>query len=173
MYTSAEFDEKDAEDLKETFHALFESYKIDIVLSGHTQYYQRSLPLTYNNDDPFYPVVMDQNNYEYTNQDSGIIFVSAGTAGDELHKVAYSLPYYVIQEQKFGFLNFDLENNGYTLIGTFYETDDLGILDRFMISKDNSGEKIYFDDDNNNEGEEIKSDPFDDDNNKYYFVSMK
>jgi predicted MPP superfamily phosphohydrolase len=154
MYTSAEFDEKDAEDLKETFHALFESFKVDLVLSGHTQYYQRSLPLIYNNDDPFYPVVMDQNNYEYTNHDSGIIFVSAGTAGDELHKVAYSYPYYVKQEQKFGFLNFDLENNGYTLMGTFYETDDLEILDRFVISKDSSGEKIYFDDDDNNNNNE-------------------
>jgi predicted MPP superfamily phosphohydrolase len=154
MYTSAEFDEKDAEDLKETFHALFESFKVDLVLSGHTQYYQRSLPLIYNNDDPFYPVVMDQNNYEYTNHDSGIIFVSAGTAGDELHKVAYSYPYYVKQEQKFGFLNFDLENNGYTLMGTFYETDDLEILDRFVISKDSSGEKIYFDNNNNNNNEE-------------------
>jgi predicted MPP superfamily phosphohydrolase len=155
MYTSAEFDKKDAEDLKETFHALFESFKVDLVLSGHTQYYQRSLPLIYNNDDPFYPVIMDQNNYEYTNHDSGIIFVSAGTAGDELHKVAYSYPYYVKQEQKFGFLNFDLENNGYTLMGTFYETDDLEILDRFVISKDSSGEKIYFDDDNNNNEEEV------------------
>lgn len=143
MYNSADFGKKDSEELKNTFHKLFEEYKVDLVLSGHTQYYQRSLPLSYNNDDPFYPVVMDQNNYEYNNQD-GIIFVSAGTAGDELHKIAYSYPYYVIQEQKFGFLNFDLKNNGYTLMGTFYETDDLDILDRFVISKDNSGKKTYF-----------------------------
>lgn len=143
MYNSADFGKKDSEELKNTFHKLFEEYKVDLVLSGHTQYYQRSLPLSYNNDDPFYPVVRDQNNYEYNNQD-GIIFVSAGTAGDELHKIAYSYPYYVIQEQKFGFLNFDLKNNGYTLMGTFYETDDLDILDRFVISKDNSGKKTYF-----------------------------
>jgi hypothetical protein len=41
-------------------------------------------------------------------------------------------------------LNFDLKNNGNTLIGTFYDTDDRDILDRFVISKDNNGEKTYF-----------------------------
>ena len=42
---------------------------------------------------------MDQNRYEYTNND-GVMFVTAGTAGtagDDLHNIAYSLSYYVIQ----------------------------------------------------------------------------
>ncbi|HSF51133.1 MAG TPA: metallophosphoesterase [Nitrososphaeraceae archaeon] len=143
MYTSADFDRKDSENLKNTFHQLFEKYQIDLVLSGHTQYYQRSLPISYNNYNATIPVVMDQNNYEYNNQD-GIIFVTAGTAGEKLHKIAYFLPYYTIQKDKFGFLNFDLKNKGHTLIGTFYDTDDLDILDRFVISKDNhSGNKTF------------------------------
>jgi hypothetical protein len=86
---------------------------------------------------------MDHNNNEYNNQD-GIIFVTAGTAGDNLHKITYFLPYYTIQKDKFGFLNFELENKGHTLIGTFYDTDDLDILDRFVISKDNDRGKITF-----------------------------
>ena len=86
---------------------------------------------------------MDQNNNENNNQD-GIIFVTAGTAGDELHKITYFLPYYTIQKGKFGFLNFDLKNKEQTPTGTFYDTDDLDILDRFVISKDNdSGKKTY------------------------------
>ena len=80
---------------------------VDLVLSGHTQYYQRSLPLSYNNYDPAYPVTIDQNNYDHSDQD-GIIFLTAGTAGDKLHNIDYFLPYYVIQERYFGFLNFDL-----------------------------------------------------------------
>jgi Calcineurin-like phosphoesterase len=136
MYSSADFDRKYSEQLKNTFHQLFEKYQIDLVLSGHTQYYQRSLPLLYNKDNATTPFVMDQNNTEYNNQD-GIIFITAGTAGDKLHHISYYLPYYKIQKEKFGFLNFDLENNGYTLTGTFYDTDDLDILDRFVISKDN------------------------------------
>ncbi|HEX6294655.1 MAG TPA: metallophosphoesterase [Nitrososphaeraceae archaeon] len=143
MYTSADFDKKDSEKLKNTFHKLFEKYQVDLVLSGHTQYYQRSLPISYNNDDATIPVVMDHNNNEYNNQD-GIIFVTAGTAGDNLHKITYFLPYYTIQKDKFGFLNFELENKGHTLIGTFYDTDDLDILDRFVISKDNDRGKKTF-----------------------------
>jgi hypothetical protein len=162
MYSSADFDRKDSEQLKNTFHQLFEKYRVDLVLSGHTQYYQRSLPLSYNNDNPIYPIIMDQNNNnEYSNND-GIIFVTAGTAGDALHNIDYFLPYYVIQQGQFGFLNFDLTNNGQTIISTFYDTDDYDILDRFIISKDYSGKKTY------SEGEE-KPDKFGD--NNHYFVS--
>ncbi|MGE0243914.1 MAG: metallophosphoesterase, partial [Nitrososphaeraceae archaeon] len=144
MYTSAKFDENDSKELEKTFHKLFEENKIDLVLSGHTQYYQRSLPLSYNKNNPIHPVVMDRNNNEYTNND-GVIFVTAGTAGDELHHIEYILPYYVIQKGKFGFLNFDLTNRGHTIIGTFHNTDDSTILDKFVISKDSTGEKTFSD----------------------------
>jgi len=163
MYTSADFDIKDSEQLKNTFHQLFEKYQVDLVLSGHTQYYQRSLPLSYNNDNPRSPIIMDQNNNEYSNND-GIIFVTAGTAGDALHNIDYFHPYYAIQEGKFGFLNFDLTNNGQTIISTFYDTDDHDILDRFIISKDKSGKKTYSE-------KEKKLGKFGD--NKHYFVSTK
>ena len=62
------FDRKYLEQLKNTFHQLFEKYKIDLVLSGHTQYYQRSLPLAYNNYNTTNPFVINQNNNEYTNK---------------------------------------------------------------------------------------------------------
>jgi len=166
MYTSANFDRKDSENLKNTFHQLFEKYQIDLVLSGHTQYYQRSLPLLYNNNDSTFPTIIDQNNNNGYTNNKGVIFVTAGTAGDALHNIDYFHPYYVIQEGKFGFLNFDLENNGHTLMGTFYETDARDILDRFVISKDNSEKKTYSDD----EGE--KPDKFGGDN-KLYFASTK
>jgi hypothetical protein len=162
MYSASDFDEKDSEELKDTFHELFESHKVDLVLSGHTQYYQRSLPLSYNNDNPFYPVVMDNNNNnEYTNQ-NGIIFMTAGTAGDELHDIDYLLPYYVIQEQKHGFLNFELTNNGETLLGTFHDTDDPYILDKFVISKDITGMKTF---------SEENFGPYDNNNNNFRFTS--
>ena len=166
MYTSANFDRKDSENLKNTFHQLFEKYQIDLVLSGHTQYYQRSLPLLYNNNDSTSPSIIDQNNNNGYTNNKGVIFVTAGTAGDALHNIDYFHPYYVIQEGKFGFLNFDLKNNGHTLMGTFYETDARDILDRFVISKDNSEKKTYSDD----EGE--KPDKFGGDN-KLYFASTK
>ena len=63
-------------------------------------------------------LLMDQNNTEYNNQD-GVIFITAGTAGDKLHHISYYFPYYKIQKRKIGFLNFNLENNGHILIGHF------------------------------------------------------
>jgi len=78
-YTSAKFDEKDSRKLENTFHKLFEYYHVDPVLSGHTQYYQRSLPLSYNQDNHIQPVVINQNNKEYKNN-VGVIFVTTGTA---------------------------------------------------------------------------------------------
>ena len=66
MYTTSDFDESGSEHLKTTFHELLERYNVDLVLSGHTQYYQRSLPLSYNNYDPAYPVTKDQNNYDHS-----------------------------------------------------------------------------------------------------------
>ncbi|HJU59448.1 MAG TPA: metallophosphoesterase [Nitrososphaeraceae archaeon] len=162
MYTSAKFDEKDSEELTYTFHELFESYKVDLVLSGHTQYYQRSLPLSYNNDYPIYPIVMDENIKDYSNQ-NGIIFVTIGTAGDELHNIDYLLPYYVIQEKKHGFLNFEMTNKGQTLVGTFHDTDSPNILDKFVISKDMTDKKKLFSEENPR--------PYDNDNNNFYFTS--
>ena len=155
LYTASDFDEKASEELKTTFHKLFEEYHVDLVLSGHTQYYQRSLPLSYNNDNPSYPVVMDKINSDYRDN-QGIIFLTAGTAGDELHKIDYILPYYVIQERYFGFLNFDLRNDGQTLVGTFYDTENLEIMDKFEVSKVRTGEKIYSDENSQ------------EDNNKYF-----
>ena len=158
MYTASDFDENASEELKETFHELFEKYHVDFVLSGHTQYYQRSLPLSYNNDNPAYPVVMDNINYKYTDKD-GIIFLTAGTAGDELHNIDYLLPYYVIQKRDFGFINFDVRNSGHTLVGTFYDTENLGIVDEFEISKDRTGKKIYSDEYSQNYNNEYFSYP--------------
>jgi len=160
MYTSATFDENEAEDLKNTFHELFETFKVDLVLSGHTQYYQRSLPLSYNRDNPIYPVVLNNNNNEYS-QNNGIIFITAGTAGDKLQDIEKLLPYYILQEKRYGFLNFKLTNNGQTLVGTFHDTDDSEILDKFTISKNSNGNKMISD--------EI-SNTYDD---RFYYTSEK
>src|SRR5688500_20255105 len=91
-----------------------------------------------------------RSNNKYSNN-NGIIFVTAGTAGDDLHDIAYSLSYYVIQQGQFGFLNLDLTNNGQTLVSTFYDTDDTNVLDRFVISKDITGKKTFSEDNRSEE----------------------
>ncbi len=145
FYSASHFDENASEDLRKAFQRMFEKNGVDIVLNGHTQYYQRSLPLSYNKDNPLYPIVTNQQNYEYKNN-NGIIFITAGTAGDDLQNIDYYLPYTVIQKRSHGFLNFDIKDNGNTLVGTFYDNKKLTILDKFTLSKNENGKDHSLDD---------------------------
>jgi hypothetical protein len=69
--------------------------------------------------------------YENTN---GIIYLTVGTAGDELQQIMVKEDYYVIQKEKHGFLNLKLENNGKTIVGEFHTNNDK-ILDNFEVIK--------------------------------------
>lgn len=65
---------------------MFGKYNVDLVLSGHTQYYQRTSPLSYNKNNDLRPVITNHKNYEDNNK-NGKIFITAGAAGDDLHKI--------------------------------------------------------------------------------------
>ena len=69
--------------------------------------------------------------YENTN---GIIYLTVGTAGDELQQINEKEDYYIIQKERYGFLNLKLENNGKTIVGEFHTNNDK-ILDNFEIKK--------------------------------------
>src|ERR671913_2302697 len=124
-----------AEELRNTYHPLFEKYNVDLVISSHNQYYERTYPLLYNQDDDQAPIVIDNSESSYYNTD-GIIFLTVGTAGDELQDIIDHEDYYIIQEEEYGFLNLKLKNNGKTLVGEFRTgDDDDDILDNFKLTK--------------------------------------
>ena len=124
-----------AEELRNTYHPFFEKYNVDLVISSHNQYYERTYPLLYNQDDDQAPIVIDNSESSYYNTD-GIIFLTVGTAGDELQDIIDYEDYYIIQEEEYGFLNLKLENNGKTLVGEFRTgEDDDDILDSFKLTK--------------------------------------
>jgi hypothetical protein len=129
-----------AQELRNTYLPLFEKFNVDLVISSHNQYYERTFPLLYNNEDDAVPIFGGDNpDPDYYHNPNGIIFLTVGTAGDKLQKIVDRKDYYVIQDDEvYGVLNFDLADNGQTLIGTFYDTDNHTILDKFVISKDNS-----------------------------------
>ncbi len=79
------------------------------------------------------PIITNHSQSDYSDKDNGIIFLTVGTAGDELDPVKEKHKYYVIQESKFGFLNVKIENNGKTLSGQFH-TNDGKILDQFTLN---------------------------------------
>jgi hypothetical protein len=133
-------DKKEAEQLRETYQQLFQHYDVDLVISSHNQYYERTYPILFNennekkNDksDASQPIiaVQQQSKYPPTN---GIIFLTVGTAGDELDPVTENPYFYAVQESKFGFLNIKIQNNGDTLVGEFL-TNDGYVLDHFELN---------------------------------------
>jgi hypothetical protein len=130
---STKHDKDDAEELRNTYHPLFEQYDVDLVISSHNQYYERTYPLLYNHEDDQEPIVIDNSESNYYNTD-GIIFLTVGTAGDELHDIEDKEDYYIIQKERYGFLNLKLENNGKTIVGEFH-TNKGKILDNFELTK--------------------------------------
>ena len=138
---STDQDKLEAEQLRDTYQQLFQQYDVDLVISSHNQYYERTYPILYNEQyekntnkkvEPK-PIVTNHSINEYSDKD-GIIFLTVGTAGDELDPVKEKHRYYVIQDSKFGFLNVNLENNGKTLVGQFH-TNTGQIIDHFRLNK--------------------------------------
>jgi hypothetical protein len=136
---STKQDKQEANDLRDIYQPLFHKHDVDLVLSSHNQYYERTYPILYNEGEELKndksdipnPIITIDHQYEYPPTD-GIIFLSVGTAGDELDPVKESHDYHVIQESKHGFLNMELSNQGKQLVGTFY-TNDGKILDHFKL----------------------------------------
>jgi hypothetical protein len=139
-----------ARELRNTYLPLFEKYNVDLVISSHNQYYERTYPLLYNYEDDTDPIFLrDDLKPNYYHNPDGIIFLTVGTAGDELQEIVDRKDYYVIQDDDvYGVLNFELTNNGRTLIGTFHDTDDHIILDKFVISKVNQSMRVFSGDPN-------------------------
>ncbi|HEU5460747.1 MAG TPA: metallophosphoesterase [Nitrososphaeraceae archaeon] len=134
-------DKKEAEELRDTYQQLFQQYDVDLVISSHNQYYERTYPLLYNTDfekmtnkkaEPK-PIITVNNTSDYP-PTNGIVFLTVGTAGDELNTVKENPEFYVIQESIFGFLNVKIENNGDTLVGEFHSNDG-NIIDQFRLNK--------------------------------------
>jgi predicted MPP superfamily phosphohydrolase len=136
---STKQDKKEAEQLRDTYQELFQQYDVDLVISSHNQYYERTYPIIYNKEyekatkiEPK-PIITNPSRSDYSNKDNGIIFLTVGTAGDELNSV-YDKPYfYAFQESKFGFLEIELENNGKRLVGQFH-TNDGKVADQFKLN---------------------------------------
>jgi Calcineurin-like phosphoesterase len=126
-------DKEDAEELRNTYHPLFDRYNVDLVISSHNQYYERTYPLLYNYQDDREPIIVDNSDSSYYNT-IGITYLTVGTAGDELHDILDKEDYYIIQKERYGFLNLKLENNGKTIVGEFH-TNKGKILDSFELTK--------------------------------------
>ena len=149
-YSSAKYLE-DEEDFRDTYHPLYDKYKVDLALQGHIHAYERTYPINFNDDDEDEPIIGDVNPNIYENP-TGTIFIAVGTGG--AHKMDLAKGKYfsaVGIDGKFGILNIDVENNNNNngsnnnddnniriLTGSFIENEDddeYEILDEFKIIK--------------------------------------
>ena len=135
-------DKGEAEQLRDIYQQLYQKYDVDLVISSHNQYYERTYPLLYNEQyekatnkkiEPK-PIITNTVKSDYSDNDNGIIFLTVGTGGDKLDPVKERYGFYVLQESQFGFLNVKIENNGKTLIGEFL-TNNGKVIDYFKLNK--------------------------------------
>ena len=59
--SSCENTPSDATSLRDTYHAKFEQYGVDLVLNGHVHNYQRTFPIKYDSGSPSSPTVNSSN----------------------------------------------------------------------------------------------------------------
>ncbi len=132
IYTTAAFDKGDSKNLRNSFMKLFTEYGVDLVLHGHVQFYQRTYPILYDEQNPKIPLIVNNGSSYYSSSD-GTIFVDVGTGGDKLHEDLNYPPFLATQKKSFGFINVEMKNNGTTLVGKFIDDRDQ-VIDRFMIN---------------------------------------
>lgn len=141
--------------LAKVYHPLFDTYGVDLVLAGHNHWYERTLPLKFNDNAPSSPIVEPEDETEIegrisdndqivnfeTLADTTTInkfddsdnptFITIGTAGRKQHDQSGHLPYITsVWDNGFGFLKIDVTKK--TLFGEFYANE----------VADNTGKKI-------------------------------
>jgi len=124
-----------ATSLRNTYHALFDQYGVDLVLAGHVHNYQRTFPLNYNPSSPSNPTKTSSNANDYTDPE-GQIFAIVGTGGVNFHPLSGKASFVSSQQDDFfGQLDLKITNNGAKLEGRFYRNGDGQIQDSFSITK--------------------------------------
>ena len=146
-YSSSSYLENE-EVFRDTYHPLFDKYKVDLALQGHIHAYERTYPINFNSDDENQPIIKDTNPNLYENP-TGTIFITAGTGGAFEIKLANNKDFSAAGiDSEFGILNINVENdNGGSnnnnnnirlLTGTFIqnkEDEEYNILDVFKVTK--------------------------------------
>ena len=118
--------------LRDVYHALFDKYDVDLVLSGHVHNYQRSFPIEYNDAKPSKPIVTSSKKHNYNNPE-GEIFVIVGTAGSSFHGLE-SKSSFMASQQAIRFGALELKITDKKLEGTFFGNDG-SERDQFSITK--------------------------------------
>jgi hypothetical protein len=121
------------EELRDIYHPLFDKYGVDIVLQAHVRVYERSFPLTFNQESSSKPTITSTDKQAYKNP-NGAIFAVVGTGGGELkHSLKGQAPYMAYQQDTdFGVLDIHFSDN--KLDAKFVNNDGV-TMDQFSVEK--------------------------------------
>jgi len=124
----------EATNLRNIYHSQFGKYGVDVVLYGHVHNYQRTYPIKYDSGSPSSPIVTSSASQDYFDP-YGQIFALVGTGGVNIHGLSGKSSFVKYQQDdRFGALDINIENNGYKLAGRYYTNDGVK-RDVFTITK--------------------------------------
>jgi|TARA_B110000014_G_C20089982_1_gene570515 predicted phosphodiesterase len=113
-------------DLRNELQPIFDSYGVDLVISGHTHIYERTQSLTFDE------IITNENDCYYDNTE-GQIYLTVGTGGHSHVFFNQKHPWSIVQNHNdYGFLNLSIVEGEDIIIGKFV-TNSGKIFDTFMI----------------------------------------
>ena len=132
----------DATNLRNIYHSQFGKYGVDVVLNGHVHNFQRTYPIKYDSGSPSSPIVTSSASTDYFDP-YGQIFALVGTGGVNIHALSGKSSWVKYQQDdRFGALDIDIQDNGYKLVGRYY-TNDKVQRDVFTITKTGTTTATY------------------------------
>jgi hypothetical protein len=121
------------EELRDIYHPLFDKYGVDIVLQAHVRNYERSFPLTFNQESSSKPTITSTSKQEYKNP-NGAIYAVVGTGGGELKHDLKGQAAYMAYQQDTDFGVLDIHFSDKKLDAKFVNNDG-ATMDQFIIDK--------------------------------------
>jgi len=98
------------DDLK-IYPTLFAKYGVDLVIQAHVHNYQRTFPILLDNFSN--PMIVTKNNT--INEGNGVLYVTTGGGGHDLHVFNSTSPFVQTQYSEYGILNVDVNENSLKL----------------------------------------------------------
>lgn len=121
--------------LRATYHTLFKTNNVDLVLYGHNHNYDRSFPLDYNSSSQGSPTVKTTQMTDYVNMQGSPIFVTVGTGGRSHYSIGNASPFTAVRSDTwFGALRCDISNQGNTLTFKAIKNDG-SVFDSWKMTK--------------------------------------
>jgi len=129
-FISSETEHIPEEENLKIYPPLFAKYGVDLVIQAHLHNYQRTFPILLDNFSN--PMIVTKNNT--INEGTGVLYVTTGGGGHDLHQFNSTSPYVQTQYSDYGILDVDAAENSLKL-NAYTNKDFRTPKDTFTILK--------------------------------------